>query len=143
MTINERLDRAIKGQKLNNKQAAEMFGVSDQTVSNWRKGKGINGESRVAMVKDFIEAYEANHPELVSEPDPEPVQEPDPEPRRVPDTDDPGSWLYEFTILTRDGAQFRVWADEFKIHPEEGLVCFLLTGRRVALFRLEDVKGVF
>lgn len=137
MTINERLDRAIKGQKLNNKQAAEMFGVSDQTVSNWRKGKGINGIDRVAMVTDFVEAYEANRTEQA------PAQEPAPEPRQIPDPDDPESWLYEFTVLMCDGASYKVWADEFKIHPDERLVCFLLTGRRVAMFRLEDVKGVF
>ena len=129
MTINERFDRAVKGQRLTNGQAGGMFGVTDITISKWRHGAKI-GDGALPLITDFIEAYESVHG--LPEGDPEPIEEQAEE--QAPN---------QFTVLLTNKERYRICADEFKIHPDEGLVCFLLASKRVAMFRLEDIKGVF
>lgn len=140
MTINERFLEAAKGLKLSNIQLAEKFGVTPTTISKWKKGGRINGEAKLNMVSDFIMEYEADlnngtEPVLDPEPEDEPADE------LVHDEAPVGR--HEYIVILNGGEKYFVTADDFKIHPDAGLVCFYRGSQRVALCKLDDITGVF
>lgn len=139
MTINERFTEAAKELKLSNIQLAEKFGVAPTTIANWKKGGRINGEAKLNMVSDFIMEYEAD---LNNGTEPEPELDPEEEPVNELTTSEAPTG-HEFVVILNSGDKYIVTADDFKIHPDAGLVCFYRGSQRVALCKLDDITGVF
>lgn len=131
MEFCERFAEAVAGRRLTAKQAAEMFGVSPQTVSNWKNGSAVPSPGKADMVADFILAYESNRRDGI---------ELEAEPELT--TSEPPTG-HEFVVILNGGDKYIVTADDFKIHPDAGLVCFYSGSKRVALCKLDDITGVF
>ena len=131
MEFCERFTDAVAGQRLTAKQAAEMFGVSPATISNWKNGSAVPSVAKADMVSDFILEYEANRRDGIED---EPANE-------LTTSEAPAG--HEFVVILSGGDKYIVTADDFKIHPDVGLVCFYSGSKRVALCKLDDITGVF
>ena len=131
MDFNLRFTDALAARGLTAKQAAEMFGVSQATISNWKNGSAVPSVAKMDMVSDFILEYEANRMDGIED---EPVNE-------VTTSEPPTG--HEFVVILSGGDKYIVIADDFKIHPDAGLVCFYRGSQRVALCKLDEITGVF
>ena len=131
MEFNLRFTDALAARGLTAKQAAEIFGVSQGTISNWKNGSAIPSVAKMDMVSDFILEYEANRRDGIED---EPANE-------LTTSESPTD--HEFVVILNGGDKYIVTADDFKIHPDAGLVCFYSGTKRVALCKLDEITGVF
>lgn len=129
MDFSLRFTDALASNGLTLKQAAEMFGVSQQTISNWKNGTATPSESKMELLSDFILAYEANRRDGIED--------------ELELTTSEAPSGHEFIVILNAGEKYFVNADDFKIHPDAGLVCFYRGSQRVALCKLDDITGVF
>ena len=132
---------------LTQRQAADMIGVSQMTICKWERGARIGGDY-VGAVENFISDDDVLQPPAVDltlreTQMEEPTPEPDPDPELPPEPQLPP--LFRYMVIMKDDLEFKVIAEAVSIviKPEIRLFAFTTQGRRVAMFKMDDVIGFY